>query len=180
MKQVFNIFRYVSWIAIICSMAASFLLFTMGASKTYSAFAVFFFNQNPPITLAHLDRADIAIAYLIKSLDTFLVALVLFIFAHGIYTLFISNKKNLKEQQQTVPKNHTVLSWITTPNIGHLKNILAEVIIVILFVKFLELVLINFDNLGWTILTLPISILVLSLGLKFLGLGASSEKRTGE
>ncbi|NMS24028.1 YqhA family protein, partial [Vibrio parahaemolyticus] len=56
---------------------------------------------------------------------------------------------------------------------GHLKNILAEVIIVILFVKFLELVLINFDSLDWTILTLPISILVLSLGLKFLGLGAT-------
>ncbi|MDF4652942.1 YqhA family protein, partial [Vibrio parahaemolyticus] len=41
------------------------------------------------------------------------------------------------------------------------------------FVKFLELVLINFDSLDWTILTLPISILVLSLGLKFLGLGAT-------
>ncbi|MDF5539220.1 YqhA family protein, partial [Vibrio parahaemolyticus] len=33
MKQVFNTFRYVSWIAIICSMAASFLLFLMGAAK---------------------------------------------------------------------------------------------------------------------------------------------------
>ncbi|MDF5462459.1 YqhA family protein, partial [Vibrio parahaemolyticus] len=92
MKQVFNTFRYVSWIAIICSMAASFLLFLMGAAKTYSAFAVFILNQTPPEALAHLDKADIAIAYLIKSLDTFLVALVLFIFAHGIYTLFISNK----------------------------------------------------------------------------------------
>ncbi|MDF5544292.1 YqhA family protein, partial [Vibrio parahaemolyticus] len=76
MKQVFNTFRYVSWIAIICSMAASFLLFLMGAAKTYSAFAVFILNQTPPEALAHLDKADIAIAYLIKSLDTFLVALV--------------------------------------------------------------------------------------------------------
>jgi uncharacterized membrane protein YqhA len=167
MKQVFNTFRYVSWIAIICSMAASFLLFVMGAAKTYSAFAVFILNQTPPEALAHLDKADIAIAYLIKSLDTFLVALVLFIFAHGIFTLFISNKAKAKTQDQSV------LHWIRTPNIGHLKNILAEVIIVILFVKFLELVLINFDSLDWTILTLPISILVLSLGLKFLELGST-------
>lgn len=102
MKQVFNTFRYVSWIAIICSMAASFLLFLMGAAKTYSAFAVFILNQTPPEALAHLDKADIAIAYLIKSLDTFLVALVLFIFAHGIYTLFISNKAKAKTQEQSV------------------------------------------------------------------------------
>ncbi len=112
MKQVFNTFRYVSWIAIICSMAASFLLFLMGAAKTYSAFAVFILNQTPPEALAHLDKADIAIAYLIKSLDTFLVALVLFIFAHGIYTLFISNKAKAKTQEPSV------LHWIRTPNIS--------------------------------------------------------------
>lgn len=165
MKQTFNLFRHVSWIAIVCSMLASFLLFLMGAAKTYSAFAVFVLNELPPDSLAHLDKADIAISYLIKSLDTFLVALVLFIFAHGVYTLFIANKDAEKTKQIKV------LSWIKTPNIGHLKNILAEVIIVILFVKFLELVLINFNSIGWDILVLPTSILLLSVGLKFLGLG---------
>lgn len=63
------------------------------------------------------------------------------------------------------------MKWIRTPNIGHLKNVLAEVIIVILFVKFLEVVLVNINNLSWDIMVLPISILLLSLGLKFLGLG---------
>jgi len=167
MKQTFNLFRHISWIAILCSMLASLLLFVMGAVKTYSAFAVFALNTQPPASLAHLDRADIAISYLIKSLDTFLVALVLFIFAHGVYTLFIANKDDINA------KKIKVLNWIKTPNIGHLKNILAEVIIVILFVKFLELVLINFDSINWDILVLPLSILLLSIGLKFLGLGHS-------
>ncbi|MGF1701532.1 YqhA family protein [Photobacterium makurazakiensis] len=164
-KKVFNYFRYISWIAILCSMLGSMLLIIIGAYKAYSAFDVFIFNAMPPAELAHLDTADIAISYLIKSLDTFLVALVLFIFAHGIFTLFIWNK-SAGEDQTT-----EVLKWIKTPNIGHLKNILAEVIIVILFVKFLELVLINFNNLSWNVLILPVSILLLSLGLKFLGLG---------
>ncbi|KMV30912.1 membrane protein [Photobacterium swingsii] len=164
MKQTFNLFRHVSWIAIICSMLASSLLFVMGAAKTYSAFAVFALSKTPPASLAHLDTADIAISYLIKSLDTFLVALVLFIFAHGVYTLFIANKEDENKQIK-------VLRWIKTPNIGHLKNILAEAIIVILFVKFLELVLINFDSISWDILVLPTSILLLSVGLKYLGLG---------
>ena len=169
MKQTFNVFRHISWIAIICSMLASFLLFIMGAVKTYSAFAIFLFNETPPASLAHLDTADIAISYLIKSLDTFLIAFVLFIFSHGVFTLFISDKSEEKL------KKIKVLGWIKTPNIGHLKNILAEVIIIILFVKFLELVLVNFDSIGWDVLVLPVSILLLSIGLKVLGLGRNSE-----
>ncbi|MBY7730846.1 YqhA family protein [Vibrio bathopelagicus] len=174
MKQTFNLFRHISWIAIVCSMLASLLLFVMGAAKTYSAFAVFILNQTPPESLAHLDTTDIAISYLIKSLDTFLIAFVLFIFSHGVFTLFISDKSTApKNDEQS--KKIKVLNWIKTPNIGHLKNILAEVIIIILFVKFLELVLVNFDSIGWDILVLPISILLLSLGLKVLGLGESKE-----
>ena len=166
-KSTFYYFRYISWIAIICSLAGSALLFVIGAKKSYSAFSVFLFDQAPPPELKHLDSADIAISYITKSLDTFLVALVLFIFAHGIFTLFIKNgaEDNTK----------SVLSWVKTPNIGHLKNKLTEVIIVILFVKFLELVLIKFDQLSWEILILPLAILLLCIGIKLLGLGQSGE-----
>lgn len=126
------------------------------------------------LLLAHLDTADIATYYLIKSLDTFLIAFVLFIFAHGVFTLFISNKQPVDADKENV------LEWIKTPNIGHLKNVLAEVIVIILFVKFLEAVLVNFDHLDWKILILPVSILLLSLGLKFLNLAEESEDRIEE
>ena len=161
MKKTFYLFRYISWIAIICSLLGSLLLFIVGALKTFNAFRVVLFDYIPK-DKAHLHTADIATTYLIKSLDTFLIALVLFIFAHGVYTLFISNKKDDDEKN--------VLKWIRTPNIGHLKNVLAEVIVIILFVKFLEVVFVNIDNLKWEILILPISIVLLALGLKFLSL----------
>jgi uncharacterized membrane protein YqhA len=87
---------------------------------------------------------------------------VLFIFAHGVYTLFISDTSSTK--------NSGVLNWIQTPNIGHLKNVLGEVIVIILFVKFLEVVFVNIDNLRWELLILPISIVLMALGLKILKL----------
>ncbi|WP_008634840.1 YqhA family protein [Bizionia argentinensis] len=60
-----------------------------------------------------------------------------------------------------------VLKWIRTPNIGHLKNELAEVIVVILFVKFLGVVFVNIDNLKWEIPLPPVSILLLAFIFKF-------------
>lgn len=172
MKETFNIFRYISWIAIVCSLLGSILLFVVGAIKTYSAYSVVLLGEVANKSLAHLDTSEVATTYLIKSLDTFLIALVLFIFAHGIFTLFISDKK---------PKNKTlVLKWISTPNIGHLKNILGEVIVIILFVKFLEIILINLNSLSWEILILPVSILLLALSLKFLRLGQEGTKTEAE
>ncbi|MCW8348871.1 YqhA family protein [Vibrio sp. ZSDZ65] len=173
-KQFINNFRYVSWIAIISSLCGSALLSLIGATKAYAAFYVYFIGTEKTADMSHLDTADLAINYMVKSLDTFLVALVLFIFAHGVFTLFIWDSENDKL------KSFNVLHWIKTPNIGHLKNILAEVIIVILFVKFLELVLVDFDNLSWETLVLPIAILMLSLGLKFLGLAHDEKQPTND
>jgi len=168
MKETFNIFRFISWIAIICSLLGSVLLFIVGAMQTYSAFTTVIFGQITNKSLSHLATSEVATTYLIKSLDTFLIALVLFIFAHGVFTLFISDKK--------VAKKTSVLKWISTPNIGRLKSILGEVIVIILFVKFLELILINLTNLKWEILILPIAILMLAVSLKFLGLGREEKK----
>lgn len=161
MKRPFYIFRYISLIAIICSLIGSLLLFFIGAWKTYKAFEIIFFDYIPKGS-EHLHSIDNATIYLMKSLDTFLIALALFIFAYGIFTLFISNKKDIKD--------NGVLKWINIPNIGHLKNILAEVIIIILFVVFLEIIVENMHNLKWEFLIIPISVLLLGLGLKFLKL----------
>lgn len=166
-KKIFYVYRHVSWIAITCSLAGSLLLFVMGAIKTWLAFSTILFGQKPKEEMAHLDPIDVATSYLVHSLDSFLIAFVLFIFAHGIFTLFISDEH---------VNNRTVLRWIRTPNIGHLKNILAEVIVIILFVKFLEVVLLNLSHLGWETLILPTAILLLAIGLKILDLNRKSEK----
>ena len=64
-----------------------------------------------------------------------MIALVLFIFAYGIYSLFISNYKKRNEND--------ILSWIDMPSISHFKSVLAEVIVIILFAKSVEIELIN-------------------------------------
>ena len=104
----------------------------------------------------------ILLSFLNLRIDAFLIAFVLIIFAYGIYNLFIYNA--VKSDK------HNVLRWIRIPSIGHLKNILAEVIVIILFVKFLDVAFLNLNTLKWEILVLPLSILMLSLGLKFLSL----------
>jgi uncharacterized membrane protein YqhA len=162
LKQGLNGIRHFSWVAIVCSLFGSILMFIIGALKTYHAFNAVLLGNISNNELEHLASADIATTYLIKSLDAFLIAFVLFIFAYGIYSLFISNYQQRKKDD--------VLSWIDMPSISHLKNVLAEVIIIILFVKFLEVALLNIENLTWEITILPISIVMLAISLKLLDL----------
>ena len=161
MNKPFNVFRFFSLTAIICSLIGSLLLFYIGAWKTYSAIKIMFFDYLPE-GYESMYFTDSATIHMMKALDAFLIALALFIFAYGVYTLFISNKTNTE--------SNGVLKWIHVPNIGHLKNILAEVIIIILFVIFLELIIENVHDLKWSFLIIPVSVLLLGIGLKILRL----------
>jgi uncharacterized membrane protein YqhA len=162
MERLLFSFRYISWIAIVCSLTGSLLMFFVGALNTYKAVATILFGRIPHEALSQLKPANVTTAYLIKSLDAFLIALVLLIFSYGVYSLFISKQSGIDESG--------ALKWIRVPSLAHLKNTLAEIIIVILFVNFLEVVLLNLKNLTWELFVLPGSILLLSLSLKFLGL----------
>lgn len=53
---------------------------------------------------------------------------------------------------------------------GASEKILAEVIIIILFVIFLELVIENIHNLKWEFLIIPVSVILLGVSLKVLKL----------
>lgn len=160
MKKPFYIFRYISLLAIVCSLIGSLLLFLIGAWKTYNAIRIIFFDYIPKGN-EHLHFTENATIYIMKSLDTFLIALALFIFAYGVFTLFIFRKND---------NDNGILKWISVPNIGHLKNILSEVIIIILFVIFLEVIIENIHNLKWEFLIIPVSVLLLAIALKFLKL----------
>jgi uncharacterized membrane protein YqhA len=166
MNSIFKIFRYISFVAVFCSLIGSLILFGVGSWETYEALIIIL-HQDTPGYLEHMQFTDGATTYLLKALDTFLIALVLIIFARGVYTLFISNK-SLKDDE--------VFTWINIPNIGHLKNTLAEVIIVILFVIFLEIIFENINNLKWEFTIIPVSILILALALKFLRLKEHDEE----
>ena len=162
MERLLFSIRYISWIAILCSITGSILMFFVGALKTYNAVATMFFGKIPHESLSQLKPSNVTTAYLIKSLDAFLIALVLLIFAFGVYSLFISKHSDIDETG--------ALKWIRIPSLAHLKNTLAEVIIIILFVNFLEVALLNLKSLTWELFVLPGSILLLALSLKFLNL----------
>ena len=162
MDRFFFAFRFVSLVTVLGSLLGSILMFIIGITKVYTAYVAYFLNYSPPTDLGELKGADIATAYLIKSFDAFLIALVLFIFAYGVYWIFVFQKT---EETESDP-----LKSIRITNISQLKKILAEVIIIILFVKFLEIALINLNSLKWELLIMPGSILLLSVSLKFLEL----------
>ncbi|MDX1335083.1 MAG: YqhA family protein [Gammaproteobacteria bacterium] len=153
--------RYVSLIAVIASGLGSVLMFIIGAIKVFGAYNAYFGADYLDTTLPN-EAANIAITFLIQAVDTFLIGLVFMIFSGGIYFLYIRHIDTEKPE---------VSSWIRIQNISQLKNILAELVIIILFVKFLEGALkFSLNDLKWEMLVLPAGIMMLAIALKLLAL----------
>lgn len=156
--------RYLSLISIVCSFIGSFLMFIIGALKTGLAFAVIFFDINQsgffyiPIEIS---RDSATMVLLVEAVDNFLFGIVLMIFGFGLYALFIHNGKDEEDKKW--------ISWLQIDNISQLKTMLAQVIIMILFVTFLEQVIMSEEHtLHISLLIIPVSILLLALGLKYM------------
>ena len=68
--------------------------------------------------------------------------------------------------------------WMVPRNIGQLKETLAHVLIIILFVLFVRMVWFHLDDLSWELLVLPASIALLAVSLKLVDFtGSHAEKR---
>ena len=116
----------------------------------------------------------------VEGLDRFLIAIVLLYFGYGVYTLFLHPEES--EKELNLPQ------WLQVKQIGQLKQVVAEVIIVVLLVLFLRLALQAFHSPDValiptqiaTLMILPVSILLLSLALYFVELhpkpGANARK----
>lgn len=153
--------RYISLIAVIASGLSSVLMFIIGALKVFGAYSAYFSGDIIDVTLPN-EAANIAITFLIQAVDTFLIGLVFMIFSGGIYYLYV---------HQIDTDSPEVNSWIRIRNIGQLKNILAELVIIILFVKFMEGGLkYGLNEYTWEMLVLPAGIMMLAIALKLLAL----------
>lgn len=158
-ESTISLLRYFSFIAVIASGLGSVLMFIIGASKTVRAYLSFF---PAGITQQGSASANIAIAYLIQAIDAFLIGLVLMIFSGGIYNLFIHRL----DSSITEANN-----WLRVRSIAQLKRILAQLVILVLFVKFLEVALKNvLTSYSWEMLILPLGIVMLALALKLIDL----------
>jgi len=93
--------------------------------------------------------------HIAESLDTFLLSIVTLIISIGIAKIFFLSE----EQGLQLPK------WLNINSFKDLKILLWETILLTLVVLFLTILPMDGMDFGWKILTLPISILLLSIAL---------------
>ncbi len=163
-KLIFKSVRVSTFAAILASWFGAILMFFLGLTTTYDAFATIAFGQSA--SGGDLPSDEATVIYLIEALDRFLIAVVLIYFGFGLYGLFI--------RPDHQPSEIGLPDWLHVDSIGELKQTVAEVIIVILFVLFLSVAFKTFHS-GLEeisqldvarLLLLPVSILLLAAALK--------------
>lgn len=116
-------------------------------------------------TKASQEAPSLSIAEIVGVIDAYLLAIVLFIFALGIYELFISQIDEIEKGGESDDRP----SWLAIHDLDDLKEKLAKVIIMILMVTFYEKVVQIEWVTPWEMILLAISILLISLTFYFLG-----------
>ncbi len=162
---MFNYFfklRYMVIFIIISTILGAALMIYIGMIETFEVFKMYFLGTPLPEEFAEISRAEMAGLMMVGMLDSLLFGLVLIIFSYGIYILYIHDHQ----------KGIELPNWLKIKDVEQLKKTLAQVIVIILFVKFLEITIEAIAKHGgilkWEHLVLPISIFLLSLGLKIL------------
>lgn len=167
--------RYLTVSAVFGSLAGSVLMFFLGLYNIVLAFTDGFrINQKEGENFGAQ-----AVISVIEGLDRFLIAIVLLYFAYGVYSLFLHPHQT--EKELALPE------WLQVKQIGQLKQVVAEVIIVILMVLFLRLALQAFHGGNTamdpaqiaTLMILPVSILLLALALRFVQLHPKQRGEAG-
>lgn len=156
MRHFFHL-RYMAVIAAIAALAGALLLFLIGGSHTFEAFKFAFGIEDVP----GQDGLQSAVVHIIESLDNFLLGFVLLYFAYSTYFLFVA-----KDNSQTMRDKVEMPKWLKVEDLGHMKRVLLEVILVLLAVFFLKLVILEETSLEWTTLIIPAAIVAIAISLK--------------
>lgn len=158
--------RFLSLFAVLGSLAGSLLMFLLGSYNIYEAYA-YGLQLDEGATTTYGTAAVISV---IEGLDRFLIGIVLLYFAYGVYALLIHPDQG--ERDLALP------DWLQIRQIGQLKQVVAEVIVVILLVLFLRVALEAYNTPGaeltWmqiaSLAVLPVSIALLALALRLVEL----------
>ena len=146
--------RYVTLLAVILSIVASFFLMILGSWEIVQA--IFYYN---PLFDSSISSNNMLLYKIISSIDLFLIAIVLIIFGFGIYELFVS------EIDFTDSKFNQ--STLKIRDLDQLKNKIIKVIIIVLIVKFFERVLKFSDNFETTTDILYFGLSILSICIAY-------------
>ena len=142
--------RYIAIVSVIFLFIGSILMFWLGTYETIKAI----------LCLFRCHKSKECVILLIKSIDAFLFGLVLMISSYGIYDLFIS-------RLEPAEKPGIRPNWIRFKDISSLKNILVELIIIILTIAFFEAIEknINIFKNPWQFLIIPIGIFLIAISI---------------
>lgn len=154
--------RFVVLLAVIFGLIGAFVLFVVASLDIWNI-AVYAFDTI--ITHAHPEHfhEDI-VAGIIGAVDLYLIAVVMFIFAFGIYELFIS-----KIDAACNEKEENCSTILAIHSLDQLKDKIAKVIVMVLVVNFFQRVLHTNFTTALEMLYFALSITALAVGLYFLG-----------
>lgn len=150
--------RYMTVLAVVAALLGAALLLLIGSHSVVEAFLLFLGLRAPHVAGNETAEAVVAV---IESLDNFLLAFVLIYFAYSTYFLFIRDEPTAAQQAAV-----NMPAWLQVEDLGHMKRVLLEVILVLIAVFFLKLVFTEQEELAWTVLILPITIVAIAISLK--------------
>jgi uncharacterized membrane protein YqhA len=163
MMKYFLGLRYISLVAVASSFIGSVLMALIGMEQMVGA-AINYFSPVMAGLSKHqegLSHEEVTTLKVIAGIDAFLFSLVLMVFAYGVYYLFIGDGQT--HLGSRVP------SWMKVSKISDLKTTLAQVIIVIIFVKFLtDVIEARSADMSWDVLVLPIAVVCLAVALRLM------------
>ena len=151
----FNLTRVIAYVIYLFFLLNTIALVIVGAYRSINAY----------IDLTHFKKFGTPGHHpaleIVESMDIFIIGLVFLVFTIGIRTLFIHH--NNESYTNSIP------SWMRVKNLTELKLLLMESIIASLFIIFISVIAQTpDDNVGWQILMIPASILILSISIYFL------------
>ena len=147
-------------LAVVFGLIGAIILFIVAS---VDIFEVLTYTFNVYVNGLHpVDFHEIIVSKIIGAVDLYLIAIVMLIFAFGIYELFIS-KIEVAENKET-GSNILAIS-----SLDQLKDKIAKVIIMVLVVGFFQRVLHMKYTSALEMLYFAVSIMVLAIGLYFLG-----------
>jgi len=151
--------RFIIILAVVFGLIGAIVLFIIASIDIWDAavysFSTIFSGEHPE------NFHEDIVGAIIGAVDLYLIAVVLFIFAFGIYELFISEIDEASE-------NENSNKLLAIHSLDQLKDKIAKVIVMVLVVSFFQRVLHTNFATPLEMLYFAVSITALALGLFFL------------
>lgn len=163
--------RFIVLLAVVSSMISSVILFVVATVDVFGLINKVFKHMLMPASEQTEAEGETfhgaVVGHIIGAIDDYLLATVLFIFALGLYELFISKIEEAEAESATSSRILVIHS------LDDLKDRLGKVVLMILVVTF-------FKNVIHTTFDEPLNILYLGVGILFVALALYFTHKGGE